>query len=203
MVPSIVRFLRLVALGLALCALPLAPAAAKEIASVEASAQQLKPGGFVWQPERATGGPVEVVISLGSQKAFVYRGGTLIGVSTISSGKAGRESPVGRFQILQKRQLHRSNRYNDAPMPFMQRLNWYGVALHAGEIPGYPASHGCIRLPTKFAQKLFGVTELGGSVFVAGEKLQSAEAALKFARANADAPMSADRTPAGASRTAP
>jgi hypothetical protein len=203
MFPSLVRFLRVLALGLALGALPLAPATAKDAAPIEASAQNLKPGGYVWLPERAAAGPVEVVISLGSQRAFVYRGGTLIGVSTISSGKTGHESPTGRFQILQKRQLHRSNRYNDAPMPFMQRLNWYGVALHAGPIPGYPASHGCIRLPTKFAQKLYEVTELGGFVFVAGGAIATAEAALKLARANASAPMSADRTPAGASRAAP
>jgi len=203
MVSSIARHMRVLALGLMLGALPLAPAAAQDAAPIEASAQKLKPGGFVWQPERATSGPVEIVISLGSQRAFVYCGDTLIGVSTISSGKKGHESPIGRFQILQKRQLHRSNRYNDAPMPFMQRLNWHGVALHGGHIPGYPASHGCIRLPTKFAQKLFQVTELGGFVFVADEEIESAEAALKLARANASAPMSADRTPAGASRTAP
>jgi len=203
MFASIAGYLRIIALGLVLGAMPLAPAAAKDSASIEASAKALKPGGFVWHPERSAGGTVEVVISLGSQRAFVYRGGTLIGVSTISSGKKGHESPVGRFQILQKRQMHRSNRYNDAPMPFMQRLNWYGVALHGGAIPGYPASHGCIRLPHKFAEKLYGVTELGGSVFVAAEEIASAEAALKFARANADMPMSADRTPAGASRTAP
>ncbi|HEX8215325.1 MAG TPA: L,D-transpeptidase family protein [Allosphingosinicella sp.] len=203
MARTFIAFLRFVALGSLLGLAPVAPAAAKEAAPIEASARQLRPGGFVWQPERASGGPVEVVISLGSQKAYVYRGGTLIGVSTVSSGKTGHESPTGRFQILQKRQLHRSNRYNDAPMPFMQRLNWYGVALHAGEIPGYPASHGCIRLPAKFAQKLYEVTELGGFVFVAGGAVGSAEAALKLARANASAPMSADRTPAGASRTAP
>ena len=203
MVPSVIRFWRGAALSLLLGLAPLAPAAAKDAASIEASAQQLRPGGFVWEPADATQGPVEIVISLGSQRAFVYRGGTLIGVSTISSGKTGHESPTGRFQILQKRQLHRSNRYNDAPMPFMQRLNWYGVALHAGPIPGYPASHGCIRLPTKFAQKLYEATEVGSFVFVAGGEIGTAEAALKLARANASAPMSADRTPAGASRTAP
>jgi hypothetical protein len=85
----------------------------------------------------------------------------------------------------------------------MQRLNWHGVALHGGHIPGYPASHGCIRLPTKFAQKLYEVTEVGGFVFVADERLDSPETALKLAQANASAPMSADRTPAGASKTAP
>ena len=203
MVPSVVRFWRVLALVFLLGAVPLAPAAAKDAAFNEASGETLKPGGFLWQPERSGGGPVEVVISLGSQRAFVFRGGTLIGVSTISSGKTGHESPTGRFQILQKRQLHRSNRYNDAPMPFMQRLNWYGVALHAGDIPGYAASHGCIRLPTKFAQKLYEATELGGFVFVAGGAVGTAEAALQLAKANASAPMSADRTPAGASRTAP
>jgi hypothetical protein len=90
--------------------------------------------------------------------------------------------------------MHRSNRYDDAPMPWMQRLNWYGVALHAGEIPGRPASHGCIRLPTGFARKLFGVTERGGFVFVTEDRVDTPEAALKLARANKDAPFGPGRT---------
>lgn len=199
---TIIGFWRIAAIGFLLGLAPLAPASAKEAPPVDASAEKLKPGQFVWHPERAVGGPVEIVISLGTQRAFVFRGGTLIGVSTISSGKTGRESPIGRFQILQKRPMHRSNRYNDAPMPYMQRLNWHGVALHAGHIPGYPASHGCIRLPMKFAQKLYEVTELGGYVFVADGAIGTPEVALKHAKANASAPMSPDRTPAGASSAA-
>src|SRR3546814_1869559 len=89
---------------------------------------------------------------------------------TVSSGRRGYESPVGRFEILQKRKVHRSNRYENALMPYMPRLNWYGVAFHGGRVPGYPASHGCIRLPMQFAEKLYGVTDLGSFVFVRSDE---------------------------------
>lgn len=173
---------------------------------IEEKIETLRPGGFVWQPEVRAHGPVEIVISLADQRAFVYRGGELIGASTISSGRQGYESPIGRFQILAKKRVHRSNRYDDAPMPFMQRLNWYGVALHAGEIPGRPASHGCIRLPLGFARALFGATETGGFVFVTEDRLATPEAALKLARSNANAPFGPGRTfesgPGGGAREA-
>ena len=90
-------------------------------------------------------------------------------VCTISSGKAGKETPTGTFEILQKKQMHHSNLYNNAPMPFMQRLTWDGIALHAGKLPGYPASHGCIRLPAAFAKLLFAETRKGMLVVVADE----------------------------------
>ena len=165
--------------------------------SLEARVDALEPGQFVWAGDGARQGPVEVVISLADQRALVYRAGRLIGASTISSGREGHESPIGRFQILEKRRHHRSNRYNSAPMPFMQRLNWYGVALHAGQIPGYPASHGCIRLPAGFAQRLFATTDVGSLVFVTEEPFASPAAALELARAHADAPLSPDRQPRG------
>lgn len=179
------------------------PEPAEETESIEARLAALKPGGYVWEPERAEAGPVEIVVSLPLQRAYVYRGGTLIGGSTISSGRKGYESPIGRFQILEKRQVHRSNRYDDAPMPFMQRLNWYGVALHGGAIPGHPASHGCIRLPMKFARALFGATEVGGFVFVTEEEVASTQAALELARANADMPLVRGRAPRGEAEAAP
>jgi hypothetical protein len=186
--------MRWVALGLMLGLAPgcstFSDLAGRDAAGFEAPlADNLRPGQFVWQPERASAGPVEVVVSLGAQRAWVYRSGTLIGTSTISSGRRGHESPVGRFEILQKRKIHRSNRYSNAPMPFMQRLNWYGVALHGGKVPGYPASHGCIRLPMKFAEALYGATELGSFVFVAPATIRSKSQALKLARANADMPL--------------
>ncbi|HEV2080585.1 MAG TPA: L,D-transpeptidase family protein [Allosphingosinicella sp.] len=196
-------FLKVAVLSLLLGLSPLSPAAAKETAPLDAKADALKPGQFLWEPGRATGGPVEIVISLGLQRAYVYRGGTLIGVSTVSSGRTGHESPVGRFQILEKRKVHRSNRYNDAPMPFMQRLTWRGVALHAGEIPGRPASHGCIRLPAKFAQSLFEATSVGSSVFIADEKFASAKQALDMARFHASVPLNADRSPVRQAGLAP
>ena len=132
--------------------------------TIEAQAASLDPGDYVWQPERAKSGAVEIVVSLPQQLAYVYRGGTLIGVSTVSTGKPGKETPTGTFPILQKNRDHRSNIYDNAPMPYMQRLTWDGIALHGGAIPGRPASNGCVRLPLAFARHLFGVTRLGATV---------------------------------------
>jgi lipoprotein-anchoring transpeptidase ErfK/SrfK len=143
--------------------------------TVEAT-NELRPGEFVWQPERAQSGPVEIVVSIPLQRAYVYRGGTLIGVTTVSTGRRGHETPVGTFTILQKRREHYSNLYNNAPMPFMQRLTWGGVALHAGQIPGHPASHGCVRLPLAFARVLFGATQMGGAVHITDLSPASGEA---------------------------
>ena len=134
----------------------------------------LKPGEFLWHPEIAPDGPVVLVVSLDEQRAYVYRNGIAIGVSTISSGKTGKETPTGVFTILQKNKDHRSNLYNDAPMPYMQRLTWDGIALHGGHLPGYPASHGCVRLPQAFAEKLFAITRFGDSVVVANAKASPA-----------------------------
>ena len=126
----------------------------------------LKPGEFLWHPEIAPEGPVVLVVSLDEQRAYVYRNGIAIGVSTISSGKPGKDTPTGVFTILQKNKDHKSNLYNNAPMPYMQRLTWDGIALHGGALPGYPASHGCVRLPHPFAAKVFGVTRTGDTVVV-------------------------------------
>jgi hypothetical protein len=130
--------------------------------------EKLKPGEWVWKPEIASDGPVLVYVDLGRQRATVYRNGVRIGVSTISSGKDGHETPTGVFTILEKNKEHHSKTYNDASMPFQQRLTWLGVAMHAGNLPGYPASHGCVRLPMEFAKKLFEVTPMGGTVVIAG-----------------------------------
>ena len=99
-------------------------------------------------------------MSIPDQRVAVYRDGMLIGASTCSTGKPGHTTPAGVFVILQKDKNHHSSTYNNAPMPYMERLTWQGVALHAGNLPGYPASHGCIRLPLEFAKLLFGVTRL-------------------------------------------
>ncbi len=131
-------------------------------------AKPFKPGEYVWAPGTMPAGATEVVVSLTRQRAYVFRAGKLIAASTISSGSIGHESPVGRFPILGKDRHHKSNRYSAAPMPFMQRLNKWGVALHGGKIPGYPASHGCIRLPMAFAAKLFALTRVGDTVYVEG-----------------------------------
>jgi len=129
---------------------------------------QLKPGEFTWHPEREPTGPVSVVVSIPEQRVHVYRNGVRIAVATCSTGKPGHETPTGVFVVLQKDKDHHSSTYNDAPMPNMNRLTWSGVALHAGNLPGYPASHGCVRLPMAFSEKLFTVTHIGTPVIIAG-----------------------------------
>ena len=132
--------------------------------------EALEPGEFAWLPEAAPAGPLLLVVSLDEQLAHLYRNGVRIAVTTVSTGKPGKETPEGVYTILQKHEEHYSNLYDNAPMPFMQRLTWSGIALHAGRLPGYPASHGCIRLPEEFARRLFGLTSLGMTVVVASER---------------------------------
>ncbi|MFL6737352.1 MAG: L,D-transpeptidase family protein [Sphingomonas sp.] len=129
-------------------------------------APELKNGQYLWAPELASEGPALVIVNLATQRLIVFRNGVPIGASTISSGKDGYQTPTGVFTILQKAKEHYSKTYNNAPMPNMQRLTWKGIALHAGNLPGYPASHGCIRLPTKFSNLLFGTTSLGMTVVI-------------------------------------
>jgi len=131
--------------------------------------EQLKAGEYLWAPDIAPAGPMTVIISLAAQRAYVYRNGVPIGVSTISSGRDGYATPTGVFTVLQKDPVHRSNIYSNAPMPYMQRLTWGGIALHGGDLPGYRASHGCVRLPLAFAKALFGATRLGITVIVTDE----------------------------------
>lgn len=138
---------------------------------VDGAIEELKPGGYLWAPDIAPAGPVTIIISLATQRAYAYRNGAPIGVSTVSTGAPGRETPTGVFVILQKAVKHRSNKYSGAPMPFMQRLTWDGIAMHAGKLPGYPASHGCIRLPAGFAKLLFGITKLGLTVVITDNPL--------------------------------
>jgi lipoprotein-anchoring transpeptidase ErfK/SrfK len=129
----------------------------------------MAPGDYDWNPERSLAGDVVIVVSLPQQLVHVYRGGVRIGESTVSTGRPGHDTPTGVFTILQKQKMHRSTLYDDAPMPFMQRLTWDGIALHAGRLPGYPASHGCVRLPAAFAEALYDVTDHGGVVIVADD----------------------------------
>ena len=132
-------------------------------------AKQLKPGQYLWR-DVGSSGPHRVVISLSDQLAYLYSGEELVAVSTISSGTAKNPTPTGVFPILGKKLFHRSIKYDNAPMPHMQRLDKYGIALHAGHLPGRPASHGCIRLPAKFAAKLFAVTKVGTPVLIGSEQ---------------------------------
>lgn len=131
------------------------------------AAEKFKPGEFIWQPDLSPVGPLVFIVSLPEQLVHVYRNGVEIGISTISSGKPGHRTPTGVFVILQKHKDHYSSTYNNAPMPNMQRLTWSGIALHAGALPGYPASHGCVRLPKAFSAQIFGITSLGIPVIIA------------------------------------
>lgn len=127
----------------------------------------LKPGKYVWRDDAGDiAGPDRVVISLDNQLAFLYRGDTLVAAAAISTGKDGRESPAGVFQILNKTPMYHSKKYDNAAMPFAQFITDYGIALHAGPNPGYAASHGCIRLPSGFAKKLYTVTDVGTPVLI-------------------------------------
>src|SRR5262245_47389886 len=112
----------------------------------------LKPGEYWWNSQLSPSGPVVVLVSIPQQSMHVYRNGILIGRSTVSTGSKGHATPGGVFSILEKKQTHHSKKYNDAPMPYMQRLTWSGIAMHSGQLPGYPASHGCVRLPYDFVQ---------------------------------------------------
>lgn len=131
---------------------------------------ELEPGDYVWKPEISPTGPVVLIVSLPEQKVYVYRNGVRIGRATISTGKPGYRTPTGMFTILQKRVKHTSNIYKGAKMPYMQRLTWDGIAIHAGNLPGYPASGGCVRLPLDFAQHLYAVTDKGTTVIVTDGK---------------------------------
>lgn len=163
--------------GLGLVLATASPVAAQQVRAAEGEELLLRNGQWAWLEEGAfqkVGGPgaVSILISLPGQIAYIYRDGVLIAASTVSTGKRGKSTPAGEFTILQKREFHRSNLYSNAPMPFMQRLTWTGIALHAGVLPGYPASHGCIRFPREFARRLFEITELGAPVSVVNYEIE-------------------------------
>lgn len=139
------------------------PATARDATSASKSKAKSKEPAVA---ERAAQGPLVINVSLSRQRLTVYDANGPIASSPVSSGRVGYATPTGVFTILQKRRMHYSNLYDSAPMPNMQRLTWSGVALHAGALPGYPASHGCIRLPHGFSKKLFGMTKMGTRVIV-------------------------------------
>jgi lipoprotein-anchoring transpeptidase ErfK/SrfK len=126
----------------------------------------LKPGEYWWNPRVSPQGPVVLLVSLPLQTMHVYRNGILVGRSSVSTGSPGHQTPTGVFTILEKKQTHRSKKYDNAPMPNMQRLTWSGICMHSGNLPGYPASHGCIRMPYDFSTMLFGITGGGGTVVI-------------------------------------
>lgn len=126
----------------------------------------LKPGQYVWRDVPGAAGSERVVISLADQMAYLYRGDTMVAASTISSGRDDKPTPGGIFSVLRKTPMWRSKKYDNAPMPFAQFFDPAGFAMHAGYNPGVPASHGCIRLPTAFAKKLYSVTDVGTPVYI-------------------------------------
>jgi hypothetical protein len=126
----------------------------------------LKNGQYVWKDGADT--VTRVVVSLADQMVYAYDGDELVGAATASTAREGHITPTGIFEILDKHEMYRSKKYDNAAMPYMQRIDDYGIAMHGGPLPGYPASHGCIRLPTKFAAKLFAATEVGTPVLVGG-----------------------------------
>jgi hypothetical protein len=159
---------------------------AKASSPADTAPTALKPGEFVWNPGVAPDGPIVVVVSLTEQRAYVYRNGVEIGFTTVSTGKPGHETPTGIFTVLQKDKDHRSSKYNNAPMPYQERLTWDGVALHAGGLPGYPESHGCVHLPSKFAEELFGASHMGMTVVIVDNKTAPADVVHPAALAPVD-----------------
>ena len=130
------------------------------------SSGDLKPGDFTWQPETSPAGPVVITVDLSQQVMEVFRNGEVIGRSTIGAGKSDHPTPTGIFTILEKNLVHHSTKYQEASMPFMQRLTWDGVAIHAGNVLGHADSHGCIHVPLKFAKNLYDVTKEGATVLI-------------------------------------
>ena len=130
-----------------------------------------KKQAIVAKPWPKNNDPVQIIVSLPDQRVSLFKGGEKVASTRVSTGKAGHRTPSGIFSIIQKNRRHFSNLYNNAPMPYMQRITWSGLALHAGAIPNYPASHGCIRLPRGFARKLFSYTKMGAHVVVARGQL--------------------------------
>ena len=125
-----------------------------------------KAGAAIKETNAKPQGPLIIAVSIEQQKVRVYDANGLFAESPVSTGMKGHSTPMGVFSVIQKHKMHRSNIYSGAPMPYMQRITWSGVAMHAGVLPGYPASHGCIRMPMAFAVKMWNWTRMGARVIV-------------------------------------
>ena len=163
------RPLALAGLSLLLAALAAPAMARTRLSEPSAAARPLAS----WS-EKARG-PIILAVSLSDQRLTIWENGIVVARTPVSTGVAGHETPRGVFTLLQKKRMHRSNIYSNAPMPFMQRITWSGVALHQGHVTGRPASHGCIRLPADVARKLFGYTKIGARVIVTDEPVAPAD----------------------------
>jgi lipoprotein-anchoring transpeptidase ErfK/SrfK len=128
----------------------------------------LRPAEFHWAQTIPEEGDVAITVDIANQIAFVFKGSQLIGVTNVSTGKKGHPTPLGFWTINWKRPMYRSKKYDNAPMPFMQNIDDKGIAMHGGNTPGYPASHGCIRLPMAFAKQLYTLTKPGNKVVIEG-----------------------------------
>src|SRR5580704_12988410 len=127
------------------------------------------------RPEDPPKGPLQIIISIADQRVSLFDNGTLIARSSVSTGTQGHPTPLGVFSVISKERWHRSNIYSAAPMSYMQRITWSGIALHAGVVPGHPASHGCIRLKNDFAIRLWHLTKRGTRVIIAHDDVQPVE----------------------------
>jgi hypothetical protein len=145
-------------------------------------------------PERESGkpqGPLVIAISIDRQKLRIYDANGFFAETPISTGMKGHPTPMGVFSVIQKQKLHHSNIYSGAPMPYMQRITWSGIAIHAGVLPGYPASHGCIRMPMAFAMKMWNWTKMGARVVVTPGEMTPASFAHPLLAAQKVAPQPA------------
>ena len=146
-------------------------------ADVRSRRQRVAPRRERAEPNKEVGfgempkGPLQIVVSIDHQRVTLFSSGVRVAQGPVSTGVPGRPTPMGVFSVIEKDRYHRSNLYSNAPMPFMQRITWSGVALHEGVLPGYPASHGCIRMSRDFAQKLWPTTQLGARVIIARGEL--------------------------------
>lgn len=150
-------------------------------------------------------GPITIAISIENQTLKLYDQNGLFAESPVSTGMRGHSTPMGVFSVIQKNKYHRSNIYSGAPMPYMQRITWSGVAMHAGVLPGYPASHGCIRMPMNFAMRMWGWTRMGARVVIAPGEVSPSDIShpLLIARKPEIRPVAATTTPDKHAETTP
>ena len=130
----------------------------------------LKPGQYIWNPDASPTGPVGIIVDLTNQMIYVYRNGKQIARSTVSTGIKSHPTAPGSYTILTKNVTFHSAKYHEASMPFMERLTWDGMAIHGGNNPGKPSSHGCVHVPLDFAEKLYGITNKGDTVLISDLK---------------------------------
>jgi hypothetical protein len=151
------------------------------------SKKQIKPAKEAEKPQ----GPLIIEISINKQHLKIYDANGLFAETPVSTGMRGHTTPMGVFSIIQKQKFHKSNIYSGAPMPFMERITWSGIAIHAGVLPGYPASHGCIRMPMAFAVKMYGWTRMGARVIIAPDEIEPASFSHQLLMTQKPAPQAA------------